>query len=551
MKGSSVDGDGEPVDREGKGKEKKGGGGPRKNPLRIVDSPVIQKPIKWGRISRAILSAPIYFDSFTTPATELPSTYSLDALDGEGDEDDWQEVLVVGATGELGQEIIRRLARAREYKVRVLVRNLYSSTISKVGAGAVYCYGDVMGEGLDVAVTDVDKILYVCGTAASKMGEASSSSRAVNFDGLNNVIRTLQDVRYTDFGLKDGAAKRTLFKFTKKQGQDVKVWAVQAGAARCKYVTWKQNKGNNGVFAGELFEDNKRGVTLFSGKLTQREVDGEGDKGLDLSGFGGLLVRGCGDGSKFMAVVRTGQGEWEYSFETSVSANTVVTEEEDQYRSPKFTTFNFPWSMFVNERGERGMDARDIRQIGFRFKGREKDEPGRPKGKFYLSLSYIKVYKATPEPEIIYVSDGRLPTHVGADQVNENLEQIVLQSDSDGSLFEEGEEQLSIRDSSREMFWKYKGEQSLINSGLGYSIMRVNGYDETQSVTSKLTCQSTDEGGVNKVSRKDVAEVCYRALGDPRVTNKMFYVNKVDTGKVQLASGDSDVFEKFHDGVRE
>ena len=110
----------------------------------------------------------------------------------------------------------------------------------------------------------------------------------------------------------------------------------------------------------------------------------------------------------------------------------------------------------------------------------------------------------SPEPEIIYVSDGRLPSKVSKTMVNEELEQIV--TEGEGSLFDEADEGASMRESRREMYWKYRGEQSLINSGLAYSIVRVLGYDETPSVTERLVCKKMREG-IGKVTRKDVAEV--------------------------------------------
>eukprot|EP00520_Triparma_pacifica_P013149 CAMPEP_0118640110 /NCGR_PEP_ID=MMETSP0785-20121206/4580_1 /TAXON_ID=91992 /ORGANISM="Bolidomonas pacifica, Strain CCMP 1866" /LENGTH=195 /DNA_ID=CAMNT_0006531479 /DNA_START=212 /DNA_END=797 /DNA_ORIENTATION=- len=188
-------------------------------------------------------------------------------------------------------------------------------------------------------------------------------------------------------------------------------------------------------------------------------------------------------------------------------------------------------------------DISDVIQIGFQFGGREGIvEPSR---KFYLSISYIKLYRSAPEPELIYVSDGRLPEKVSMGMVNEELEQIVMEGDGEASLFDTADEGASARESRREMYWKYRGEQSLVNSGLAYSIVRVLGYDEERrpTVTERLACREKKEG-IGKVTRKDVAEVCYRALAEPRATNKIFYATREETGELQLGE-ENDIFEGF------
>ncbi|GMH70052.1 hypothetical protein TrRE_jg12696, partial [Triparma retinervis] len=306
-----------------------------------------------------------------------------------------------------------------------------------------------------------------------------------------------------------------------------------------------------------LFKDDKGGVTLASGILTtgtdpEREGGGGGGgeearRGLDLGAFGGFIVRCIGDGSKFTFVVRTkGERTFKLDFQT-----TCARQRDGTYAPKvrmKWLTLNLRFEDFRDGEGKRmgKEEVRDVSQIGFEFKGRGSDKEGWNRGAFYLSLSYIKVYRSAPEPEIIYVSDGRLPETVTADMVNEELEQIVAADDGEGSLFSSADEGLTARESRREMYWKYRGEQSLINSGLAYSIVRVLDYDEAArpSPTERLVCK-LDKAGVGKVTRKDVAEVCYRALAEPRATNKVFYTTREETGRLQLGKEDNDVFDEF------
>jgi uncharacterized protein YbjT (DUF2867 family) len=73
-------------------------------------------------------------------------------------------VLVVGATGETGRVVVRKLL-LRGFRVRVLVRNLYSSTLDLLGTGVTYTQGDLstMASIVD-AVSGVDKVTILSST---------------------------------------------------------------------------------------------------------------------------------------------------------------------------------------------------------------------------------------------------------------------------------------------------------------------------------------------------------------------------------------------------
>jgi NAD(P)H-binding len=171
------------------------------------------------------------------------------------------EVLVIGATGEIGRLVVRRLLLEGRFQVRVLVRDLYSQTLNLLGTGVSYCQGDLNNvESLEYALTDVDKIVYVAGaprpdeadfqakfqryllehdlklnsgdddepnhanppstTAENLEWEQLESvlevraelAKQVDFVGIQNVISAYQNVRHADYGTSQ-AAKRSLFKF--------------------------------------------------------------------------------------------------------------------------------------------------------------------------------------------------------------------------------------------------------------------------------------------------------------------------------------------------
>lgn len=138
------------------------------------------------------------------------------------DEDYRPEVLVVGASGELGRTLVKRLLVENKVRVRVFVRDLFSSTLNKLGTGVTYCQGDLKDiESLEYAVTDVDKIVF-CASGNRSVGteesERSENARLVDSDGLRNLIHAYCNVRFADYG-NSQAAKRLLFKFKRKSGE--------------------------------------------------------------------------------------------------------------------------------------------------------------------------------------------------------------------------------------------------------------------------------------------------------------------------------------------
>jgi hypothetical protein len=160
------------------------------------------------------------------------------------------EVLVIGATGEVGRLVVRRLLLEGRFRVRVLVRDLYSKTLNLLGTGVTYCQGDLANvESLEYALTDVDKIVFCAGAPRPDETDFTKKFQAYcqeNMDnctvpdktrsdleweqlegvlqvrarlaeqvdciGMQNLVRAYQNVRHADYGTSQ-AAKRSLFKF--------------------------------------------------------------------------------------------------------------------------------------------------------------------------------------------------------------------------------------------------------------------------------------------------------------------------------------------------
>lgn len=119
------------------------------------------------------------------------------------DEDNAPEVLVVGATGEVGRKIVQRLLRdpMQRFRVRVLVRDLYSKTLNLLGSGVTYCQGDLQDlESLEYAVTDIDKIVFCAG--APRMDEVDWKIKFEDF-----VEENLEDLGNRDHNDSSGQVK--------------------------------------------------------------------------------------------------------------------------------------------------------------------------------------------------------------------------------------------------------------------------------------------------------------------------------------------------------
>jgi len=565
------------------------------------------------------------------------------------------EILVVGATGEVGSLVVRRLLREKgRFRVRVLVRDLYTRTLNRLGTGVTYCQGDLNNvDSLEYALTDVDKIIfcasppkpdeedfrakfkdYVQETLRSAdgvenvQGEEDDAAwerldsvlqlraelaEQVDCIGMKNVITAYQHVRHADYGTSQ-AAKRTLFKFEGRP-QDFNLFSVDQtgddndtgdsidsyyedvedldgfdnyddneddeysdeydkygeGALETRrdnkvqaQTQWLRNKFGHAVFVGRLPKAmggmGGGEAAVISSRFRSRDNP---DDGIDLSTqFSGMIVRVCADGGVYEAFVRTGlyksDGiEYVCEFSTNTKATGYMKSKN------KFSTVRLPFENFQPVARKEGGSTRkaadiptfrgkDIQYIGFRYRSasnklKEQLEPG-DKAKFYLALSYIKLYRAQPEPEFVYVSDARIPPIVKNGMVKHESRQLVSVGPGDDSggvqlLDDKKLQTASDRDrTEEEVYYKFRGEEILKNSGLSYTIVRVMNYNESPASEASTIDLKASNNEIMDVSRAEVAQVAVSALMDPKALNKSFYVSK----KVGKASArDEDISAKF------
>jgi uncharacterized protein YbjT (DUF2867 family) len=605
-----------------------------------------------------------YLDDRLVDGTNVFSERTLERLD----QDDFvPEVLVVGATGEVGRLVVRRLLLDGRFRVRVLVRDLYTKTLNMLGTGVTYCQGDLGNmDSLEYALTDVDKIVF-CASAPrpdedqfqqrfqdfmKETLESRDDSIKDIFDskandveweqlesvlelrarlaeqvdclGMQNLVRAYQHVRHADYGTSQ-AAKRSLFKFQSRPddfnlfalddvGDDFSETAegerkdytsnysyneedydedddMDEGEYEDEYadydeeydtvglekrqdssvktqVQWIRNKFRHAVFVGRVpkaTSGNAGGeAAITSSRLRARE---DPDNGIDLSnGFAGFICRVCSDGGTYEAFVRTRAfytDGIEYVCQFSTSTKPIGRNKSKN----KFVTVRLPFENFTPVRTASsklvGQDESipqfrggDVRNIGFRYRSSGNELKNKleqsERNSFYLAFSYIKLYRAQPEPEFVYLSDARIPPVVPNGMVRHEARQLLAANGNESStgsyqILSDSALWSSTRDktsrSPEETYYKYRGEEILKQSGLSYSIVRVCGFNESPSGEASTIDLQSSTNDLSAVSRDDVARVCVSALLDPNALNKSFYMGKKKGQK--SSSEDEDMASKF------
>lgn len=553
-----------------------------------------------------------YLDDRFLESSPTPSKGALDFAQrntlfdriGSSIDDDYiPEVLVIGATGSIGRLVVRRLILSGRFRVRVLVRDLYSQTLNMLGTGVTYCQGDLNNiESLEYALTDVDKIVFCAGPPRRDEPEFDSKFRdfvkenlgkehdddlngsdqedldfqkisdtlqlrsilaeQIDAIGMQNVVQAYQNVRHADYGTSQ-AAKRSLFKFQDRE-EDFNLFTInnespsyeekENGIPNTSIITqvkWMQNQFKSGVFVGKIpVALNGKGseTSIISSRLRSRD---EPEQGTDLSnGFAGFVCRTCGDGKIYECFVRTSEYESEgieyiCKFETERKPT-----RDDNKSTNKFITVRLPFSNFVpvlrrgksdSEAIESSMQGRqftgkDLKQIGFRFNSADNHSYDKRWKwiKFYLAISYIKVYRSQPEPEFIYLSDARIPFELKNGMVRHDIRRIKVTPNDEGTLFDEDEVKRIMQNrkdrSGEELYFKYKGEEILKKSGLSYSIIRIPELNELQSAEFSTIQLKQTNHDLSTVSRSEVAAVCVSALLDPNARNVSFYLSKSKSG---------------------
>lgn len=459
----------------------------RKPPL-LLPRAALEPPERPNSSGKGPFSAARDFLAGIRRATGLskPSSeevaFDLDRSQLFADTDQPPEVLVIGATGETGRIITRKLV-LRGYRVRVLVRDLYSSTLDILGTGVSYVKGELDDyDSLLEATGDVDKI--ICAIGARDPADAEK----IEYTGVANLIRAFQDSRVQIYGRAE-ATKLILYNFAEEahlakwkrvvpeQGDD---------GSRAPRVNFQITASNRVAFMGQVF-------STYSGLAEVRTVPSR----VNLRGFSGLLLRCIGDGKKYFIVLRTGTG-----VRTGVEYVAQFQSHKNKWESVRVPLSAFkPYSLTdrAPKRDAPQLDRSDIRQIALQYR-KPSESPEKDDGRFYLGVDYMKTYRTQDQPDFVLLSCAS----VTARDFSE--------------LDEKG-----LRAATKEdvAAWKYLAEHRLRQSGLSYCIVRPGSFTDQPGGNKALILEQ--DGNVSgDISRADVAEICVESLLDPRACNVTF-----------------------------
>ncbi|OSX80709.1 hypothetical protein BU14_0033s0053 [Porphyra umbilicalis] len=438
------------------------------------------------------------------------------------------EVLVVGATGETGRIIVRKLV-LRGFRVRVLVRDLFTKTLDTLGTGVSFVKGDLRdADTLLDAVSGVDKIVCAINArdteapaaGADAQGDGDIGYADVEYGGVARLVRAFHDSRHQMYG-KAEASKVTLFQFGRPAAFDA--WtAVQPSsalaemgmAARPARVSWTMTGASRAAFLGQVFE-------VYEGVAEAKCAP----RRYNLLGFSGLVLRVIGNGKRYRLVLRTRGAavvglQYVATFATVKNKWTTVRlpfSEFTPYAAGTASPWQLPRTTGEDDEDQAAdvpeLDRRDVVQMAVQY-AKPEVAPEKDDGQFYLAIDHIKAYRTQEEPDFVLLSSVDVSSRAAVAPVITDVAQEVTPEDADRTA------------------WKARAEDALRLSGLTYTIVRAGAFTE-QPGGQKALSVSQDAGDTSggggsssapsrKISRADVAEVCVKALLDPRACNLTF-----------------------------
>lgn len=420
-------------------------------------------------------------------------------------------ILVAGATGGVGKRVVRRLVE-QGYKVRSLVRDIDKART-------------ILGDSTDLVVADITKpetltplvmaniqAVICCTAVRVQPVEGDTPEREKYYQGVKFyqpeiVGDTPENVEYRGVkNLVEAAAKslpntgeKLLFDFTNPSTEVKNIW----GAV-------------DDVVMGGVSESNIQlveGTALFAGNVSTANSGGFASvrtknfsPAFNLTGYEGIELRVRGDGKRYKFFLRT-DTRWDgvgYSYSFDTVANTWI-----DVRIP-FADL-IPVFRAKTLQDSPPIDASQISSFQLMLSKFEYDgelNPHFSTGGFTLQLESIKAYGGETLPQFILVSSAGV-TRPGRPGINlEEEPPAVRLNDQLGGI----------------LTWKLRGEDSLRESGIPYTIIRPCALTEEPGGKSLIFEQGDNIRG--KISREDVAKICVQALQQPQACNVTFEVKE-------------------------
>jgi len=426
-------------------------------------------------------------------------------------------ILVAGATGGVGKRVVNILQQ-RGYRVRSLARNR-SAAVELLGNDIEIVEADITRpETLTEAVFSNIKAAICCtGTRVEPvegdtpdrekyyqgvkfyMPQVVDDPKKVEFEGITNLVNAAKQY------LPETGNYKTIFDFDRASADLKELW----GAV-------------DDVVMGGVSESSIRiipGAALFSGNVSTANSGGFAsvrtrslDPSIDLSDYEGVELRLKGDGNRYKCILRC-DDKWDgvsycYSFDTIADTwQTVRVPFGDLV--PTFRAKTVPEYQF----NPHSVTAFQLMLSKFEYDGDL--NPHFTPGNFALQVATMKAYSSEARSQFVMVSSAGV-TRPGREDLNlEEQPPAVKMNDQLGGI----------------LTWKLRGEDSVRDSGVPYTIIRPCALTEEEG--GKALKSDRGDNLTGKCSRDDIAELCVRCLESPSATNQTFEVAEIDSSEKQ------------------
>lgn len=418
-------------------------------------------------------------------------------------------VLVAGATGGVGKRVVR-LLKERGYRVRSLVRDADKAK-EILGNEVELVVGDITKpESLTAEMMASVQAVVCCTAVRVQPVEGDTPDRAkynqgikfyqpeivgdtperVEYLGVTNLVQTAAKHLKT-------ASEKIIFDFQNPTDDLKTIW----GAV-------------DDVVMGGVSESDIRlveGFSLFAGNVSTQNSGGFAsvrtknlEPAINLAGYEGIELRLKGDGKRYKFLIRT-DTKWDgtaysYSFDTEsdnwINVRIPFTELIPVFRAK--TLQDCP-----------PIDSSRVSSFQLMLSKFEYDGELNPKfspGSFALQVESIKAYGGDRLPRFVLVSSAGV-TRPGRPGIKlEEEPPAVRLNDQLGGI----------------LTWKWRGEESVRDSGIPYTIIRPCALTEEPGVQPLIFDQGDNIKG--KVSRDSVAALCIHMLEQPKAHNVTFEV---------------------------
>ena len=427
-------------------------------------------------------------------------------------------ILVAGATGGVGKRVVRKLLE-QGYQVRSLVRDANKAT-EMLGDRVELVEGDItIPQTLTSQVTKNIKAAICCTGTRVQPKEGDTPTREKYYQGIKFYLPEVVDVpEVVEYqGMKNlvqavvrEAKEPMIFDFTKPTEDIQETWGtlddvVMGGVSESGIRLANQAA----IFSGNVSTANSGGFASVRSRNFEPI--------LDLSNYSGIDLRVKGDGNRYKFILRN-ETKWDsicycYSFDTVANIEFTV-------RIP----FNelIPVFRAKTVKDAPAFDPSHIASFQLMLSKFEYDGELNPKftpGLFQIQIESIKGYGGTKLPQFIQISSAGV-TRPGRPGLNLDEEPPAVRlNDQLGGI----------------LTWKLRGEETIRDSGLPYTIIRPCALTEEPGGKSLMFDQGDNIKG--KVSREDIAELCVNCLEKENAYNVTFEVKESNNGR---GSGDWD-----------